>query len=120
MYLRKGLGGGWRQPGMLAAAANFALDHNVERLAKDNLHAKMIADAISKNPTLELTRRTDSNMVFFSPRNGDFESLSARLTEKKILHSWKNFQTFRLVTHMGITEDMVQYTIDEISNWTSK
>lgn len=113
-YLRKGIGGGWRQPGMLAEAALYALEHNIERLAEDNKHAKMIAEAISKNPNLELTRRTDTNMVFFSPKNKEFEKLSKKLTEKGILHDWQHFQTFRFVTHSGITKEMVQYTIDQL------
>ncbi|MBA2522259.1 MAG: threonine aldolase family protein, partial [Solirubrobacterales bacterium] len=42
---RKRLGGGWRQAGVLAAAGLFALEHNVERLADDHAHARLIAAA---------------------------------------------------------------------------
>src|SRR5699024_728651 len=44
--LRKVLGGGMRQAGILAAAALHALDHHVERLAEDHAHAKILAEAV--------------------------------------------------------------------------
>ncbi|MDZ7263204.1 MAG: low-specificity L-threonine aldolase [candidate division KSB1 bacterium] len=45
---RKMLGGGMRQVGILAAAALFALEHNVDRLAEDHEHAKMLARGLAK------------------------------------------------------------------------
>ncbi|CAL4175260.1 unnamed protein product, partial [Meganyctiphanes norvegica] len=47
LRLRKALGGGMRQVGMLAAAALYALDHNVDRLADDHKHARLLAQAVS-------------------------------------------------------------------------
>ncbi|KAK8740245.1 hypothetical protein OTU49_003124 [Cherax quadricarinatus] len=46
--LRKVLGGGMRQAGMLAAAALYALENMVDRLADDHKHAKLLAQAISE------------------------------------------------------------------------
>ncbi|XP_071516430.1 uncharacterized protein [Panulirus ornatus] len=58
LRLRKVLGGGMRQAGMLAAAALYALDNMVDRLAEDHRHAKLLAQAIcemgSKNVTCQL------------------------------------------------------------------
>jgi threonine aldolase len=47
---RKMLGGGMRQAGILAAAALYALDHNVERLAQDHANARLIAERLAQRP----------------------------------------------------------------------
>ena len=46
--LRKRLGGGWRQAGVLAAACLYALDHHVQRLADDHAAARLFAEAGSR------------------------------------------------------------------------
>ncbi|HKR98835.1 MAG TPA: GntG family PLP-dependent aldolase, partial [Candidatus Dormibacteraeota bacterium] len=48
---RKRLGGGMRQAGVIAAGAIYALEHNVDRLAEDHEHARLIAGAIDDVPT---------------------------------------------------------------------
>ena len=48
--LRKRLGGGMRQVGVLAAAGLYALDHHVERLAEDHEHARLLAEACGNDP----------------------------------------------------------------------
>lgn len=121
-YLRKGIGGGWRKPGMLAAAALYSLENNIERLAEDHHHAKIIAEAVTNNPNLKLTRSTDTNMVFFSPKNIDLETYSKKLADKGILHDWQHFKTIRFVTHLNITKKMVDYTIAQLRDgirWVS-
>ena len=45
--VRKVLGGGWRQAGVLAAAALYALDHQVERMSEDHNHANMMVNTIN-------------------------------------------------------------------------
>ncbi len=116
-YLRKGLGGGWRQPGMLAAAANFALDNNIERLAEDHERVQKIAGAVEKNPKLELARRVDTNMVFFVPKSGDLRGCSAYLNEGGVLHDWEHFNMFRLVTYLGVDDEMIEYVVDQLSSY---
>ena len=46
--LRKVLGGGMRQSGVLAAAGLYALDHNMARLAQDHRHASDMAEVINQ------------------------------------------------------------------------
>lgn len=46
LRIRKVLGGGMRQAGMLAAAALYSLDHMVDRLAHDHTHAQMLAQGM--------------------------------------------------------------------------
>lgn len=114
-YLRKGLGGGWRQPGMLAAAAIYALDHHIERLAEDHRRARMLAEAVSSNSDLELTRRVDTNMIFFRPKKANLEAYSSKLTAKGVLHDWQHFNAIRLVTYLGIDDEMINYTVEQIA-----
>lgn len=114
-YLRKGFGGGWRQPGMLAAAALYALDHHIERLADDHRRAKRLAEAISANPNLELARRVDTNMVFFRPRNMAIETCSKKLTAQGVENDWEHFGAIRLVTYLNIDDEMIDYAIRQIS-----
>lgn len=47
LRIRKVLGGGMRQAGMLAAAALYSLDHMVDRLAHDHKHAQMLAQGMA-------------------------------------------------------------------------
>ena len=51
---RKLFGGGMRQAGIIAAAALYALEHHVERLADDHAHAKILADAVRSCPKFQL------------------------------------------------------------------
>lgn len=115
-YIRKGWGGGWRKPGMLAAAAICALDHHIDRLADDHRRARQIAEAIESNSELVLTDRVDTNMVFFRPKNGDLERYSNRLAKNGVLHDWRHFNKIRLVTYLGIDDAMIEHSIERIGN----
>src|SRR5262249_18295296 len=61
--LRKMLGGGMRQVGVLAAAGLYALEHNVARLADDHANARTLAQGLAKLPGLTVTM-PDTNIVF--------------------------------------------------------
>ncbi|MGI4855397.1 MAG: low-specificity L-threonine aldolase [Janthinobacterium lividum] len=61
--LRKMLGGGMRQAGILAAAGLYALDHHVERLAQDHANARTLAQGLAAFPGLSVTA-PDTNIVF--------------------------------------------------------
>ena len=61
--LRKALGGGLRQVGILAAAGLYALEHNVERLAEDHANAKRLAEGLARIEALAVTP-PDTNIVW--------------------------------------------------------
>ncbi len=62
--IRKMLGGGMRQVGILAAAGIYALDHNIERLAEDHANAKLLAEALAEVPGIEVDlTRVETNIV---------------------------------------------------------
>lgn len=63
---RKIFGGALRQAGIVAAAADFALDHHVERLKDDHDNARLLAESISGIEGLRIDLDTvESNLVFF-------------------------------------------------------
>lgn len=116
-YFRKGIGGGWRQPGMLAAAANHALDNNIERLSEDHRHAQQIAEAVTSNPNLKLCGEVGTNMVFFKPKKEELlEDYSKRLSKSGVLNGWSHYKAIRLACYLGITDEMIEYTTKQIKS----
>ena len=64
-HVRKRLGGGMRQAGVVAAAGIVALEEMVERLADDHAHAKLLAEGISQIPGLSVDLSSvETNMVY--------------------------------------------------------
>ncbi|MCC6696412.1 MAG: aminotransferase class I/II-fold pyridoxal phosphate-dependent enzyme [Candidatus Hydrogenedentes bacterium] len=61
---RKMLGGGMRQAGVLAAAALYALDHHIERLAEDHLRASRFRESLKDIPQVEFPLPSPTNIVF--------------------------------------------------------
>lgn len=112
---RKALGGGMRQAGVLAAAALYALEHHVERLAEDHANARRLADGVRKNHGLRLAADSfDTNLVFVQvdPALGTAAAFSARLREKGLLMLATAPQTLRAVTHLDVTAADVDAAIN--------
>lgn len=65
--LRKALGGGMRQVGILAAAGLYALKHNVDRLAEDHANARRLAEGFSRIPALSVEQNTNIVWVKIAP-----------------------------------------------------
>ena len=65
------LGGAFRQSGIVAAGCLYALDHHVERLAEDHLHARVLAEGLAALPGVRLDVSTaETNIVIFSVDDG--------------------------------------------------
>ncbi len=106
--VRKVFGGGMRQAGFLAATAIYALDHNVERLAIDHQRAKKIAEALQNHPMVKMVLPVETNLVIFELRDSeDPRSFIARLKQKDVLLLPISETRLRIVTHLDISEDMV-------------
>lgn len=68
---RKMFGGGMRQAGILAAAALYAIAHNIERLAEDHANARLLAEAIAGLPGIRLNpEEVETNIVYFGVDDG--------------------------------------------------
>lgn len=109
--LRKALGGGMRQVGVVAAAALYALEHNVARLAEDHAHARVLAEAVRATPGLRLeVELVATNLVWFEvdPRLGTATALSERLRAQGILVSALGPQVLRACTHLDLNRAQVE------------
>jgi threonine aldolase len=106
--VRKVFGGGMRQAGFLAATALYALDHNVERLSIDHLHAKKIGEALQKHPLVKTVLPVETNLVIFEiNENEDPKRFISCMKEKNILMLPISDRRLRIVTHLDISEEMV-------------
>jgi threonine aldolase len=102
--LRKRLGGGWRQAGVLAAAGLHALEHHVERLAEDHENARILAEGIAAIPGAGIVRPVATNMVFASFAGRDAAALAARFRDAGVLCNAEGSRpdVVRLVTHLDV------------------
>jgi threonine aldolase len=93
---RTRLGGGMRLVGVLAAAAAYALDHHVDRLADDHEHARRLADACGADPAA-----VETNIVVVD--RPDAAQYVAAAREEGVLISAVGPRAVRLVTHLGVS-----------------
>jgi threonine aldolase len=100
--IRKMLGGGMRQAGVLAAAGLYALDHHVVGLADDHRRAAAIGEALSAVPGLDI--RVATNMVWVNP--GVDPTPLDRLADYLLAHGVDllNRRPLRLVTHLDFSD----------------
>ncbi len=112
--VRKALGGGMRQVGILAAPGIVALTEMVDRLKEDNANAKKLANAIAELPGVRLNPAiVDTNIIIFGfehPRLSVSEFLSA-LKEDRILALATPAGDIRFVTHKDVGEKDVDRAI---------
>lgn len=109
--LRKVLGGGMRQTGVIAAAALHALEHHVDRLAEDHANARLLAAAVEETPGLALeSGRVETNLVWIAvaPALGTARELAARLHDEGILVSALGPQVLRACTHLDVSRADVE------------
>jgi threonine aldolase len=107
--VRKMLGGGLRQAGVLAAAALHALDHHIDRLADDHANAKRLADGL-KGVAGVINAPANTNMVFVDLAPGGSRADSvARLRERGVLCT--GLYKLRLVTHLDVSADDIDRAV---------
>jgi threonine aldolase len=98
--IRKRLGGGMRQSGILAAAGLYALDHNLDRIAEDHANARRFAEILSNSQTVRPTP-PDSNIVMVD-LHSDAQPASARLAQAGVLMSAYGPKRLRAVMHLDV------------------
>jgi threonine aldolase len=113
---RKVVGGGMRQAGIIAAAGLDALIHNVERLQSDHANAARLANGLAQIPNLEIDfTRVQTNMVFVHDPANRINALQHYLGTRGIHISGGN--PLRLVTHLDISSQDIDYTIETFSRF---
>ena len=111
---RKMFGGAMRQAGILAAAALYAMDHNIERLAEDHANARRLAEAIAELPGIKLDPATvETNIVIFEidPRLGTAADVVARLHEHGVWMLATAPNKARAVTHLDVSATQIDKAI---------
>ena len=118
--IRKVFGGGMRQAGYLAAACIYALDNNVERLRDDHRKAKQLESLLQTLPYVETVIPVQTNLVFFSLKPEMPASRFLHTLHENDIHAMALApQEVRFVTHLDITDEMiekVEKVLKEISN----
>jgi threonine aldolase len=114
--IRKRLGGGMRQSGILAAAALWALDHNVARLAEDHAHARLLAQRLAGCAAVR-TEAPQSNVVMMDlTREGDTaEAAVGKLARAGLLVVPFGPKRLRAVTHLDVTRRDIERATDLIA-----
>lgn len=113
--LRKMVGGGMRQAGVLAAAGLYALDHHVGRLADDHANAQLLADGLREAGFV--VEPVQTNMVYV--QMGDrAEALKAFAAERGIKLSAA--ARLRMVTHMDVNRAQIEQVIATFVEFSRK
>jgi threonine aldolase len=107
LRIRKMLGGGMRQIGLLAAAASYALDHQYDRLKEDHQKAKEIAEILHQLEAVSSVEPVETNIVIFKlSSNSSQDSFLNNLKSHNVLLSDMGGGKLRMVTHLDYTDAM--------------
>ncbi len=113
--IRKILGGGMRQAGILAAAGIYALENNVQRLADDHTNARRLAAGLAELRGLEVEPdRVDTNIVIIriTRENSTSSDIVRKLRERDVLVVPFGVMTMRAVTHMDVFTADIDHAIE--------
>jgi threonine aldolase len=114
-HLRKMLGGGMRQAGILAAAGLISLETMTARLGQDHARAKILFEGLNQIRGLKLGASPQSNMVYFDLLDEVQLSVNQIVEEMKkrgVLVDWAGPRRFRLVTHYWVDDVGVEQTLE--------
>jgi threonine aldolase len=119
--MRKALGGGMRQAGVIAAAGVVALNEMVERLCDDHAHARLLAEGLAALPGIVVDPgKVRTNMVFFALTDDlplSAEAVAEALAEEANVYVGTNgARGFRAVTHYWIDTAGVHTFVDALSS----
>ena len=110
--IRKLLGGGMRQAGILAAAGIYALENNIERLHIDHRNAKALAAALNDTDWAYIDPDTvETNIVCFTTGSKPADTVVKALGDKGILCASMDSNLVRMVTHLNIQDSDIEETI---------
>jgi threonine aldolase len=122
--VRKQLGGGMRQAGIIAAGGIYALTHHIERLREDHERAGRLAKGLSALKGIKLAPGSPhTNMIFLNLDGcgqADMQQVVARFKSKGIAVGISGKSGLRLVVHLGITDEDIQKTILEFASFSNE
>ena len=105
--VRKVLGGGMRQVGLMAGCGLYALKNNVERLKLDNEKARQIGEKLSTLDYIKKVEPVETNIVIFYLNNSIEATVFQKyMDENHVVISNMGEGKWRLVTHLDYTDKM--------------
>jgi len=113
--VRKMVGGGMRQAGIIAAAGIVALEQMVDRLAEDHANARLLAEGLATFPQINIDLGTvQSDIVIFRLHEGAGtpEALARAVAERGLLIGGIGRNYIRAVTHLGIDSGDIEETLE--------
>lgn len=112
--IRKRLGGGMRQSGFLAAAGIYALENHIHRLADDHTRALKLADGLRASHWVSEVIPPQTNIVIFQTKS-DPLTVATKLESFgiRLIHMGQGW--LRMVTHLDITDDDIEYCLKVFS-----
>lgn len=115
--IRKVFGGGMRQAGYLAASGLYALKHQVNRLADDHRHAKEIAAVLAGTSFCVSVFPVETNIIILEVGNGfTAPQIAEKLNALGVKTIAMSPVHLRMVLHLDISEEMVQFTIRQLES----
>jgi threonine aldolase len=115
--VRKMVGGGMRQAGVLAAAGIVALEQMVDRLAEDHANARTLAEGLASFPQLKVDLDTvQTDIVYFDivDERLDAVAFSGALRERGVLIGGAGERRARAVTHYGISAGDIEEALEAV------
>ncbi|ASW56060.1 low specificity L-threonine aldolase [Plantactinospora sp. KBS50] len=118
-WIRKRMGGGMRQAGVLAAAGRYALREHIGRLADDHERAARLAEALAPSGLLGYPVRTNIVPLDLTKAALDAHALAAAARERGVLVSVLGPRTVRLVTHLDLDDAGLDQAIEVLTGIVS-
>jgi threonine aldolase len=115
---RKMLGGGMRQVGILAAAAIYALDNNIERLAEDHENARRLAEGLAGFDGVHVVNEpVETNLVYLDVARAGMNALEVmnEARARGVLVDPMGFTLMRAVTHLDVSAGDIEEALDVFS-----
>ena len=119
--IRKVMGGGMRQAGFLAAAGLYALENNIGRLKDDHMRARELGKTLASLGYIKELLPVDTNIVVFTLQDdADAGKFLDYLSANNIKGVAFGKNTVRFVTHLDVTDNMVEKTIEILKKYRSE
>jgi threonine aldolase len=118
LRIRKLFGGAMRQVGFLAAAAIYALDNHIERLAKDHQKAKEIGILLESLSYVTKVEPIETNIIiFYVNEKIGADNFINKMKDKNILLTPMGEGRIRIVTHLDYTDKMHERLLQELKSF---
>ncbi len=121
--IRKMLGGGMRQVGVLAAAALVALEEGPKRLHVDHENAQLLAQGLARIPRIRIQpEKVQTNIIIYDVGDSGLNSSEflQRLAERKVLGGPVDARRVRMVTHLDVDRADIEQALRVIGEVVGK